>query len=143
MKFFAPCMLLIVSCFINGSAQQSRCNGNCVQTVRGLLDASYRGFSTGWTEKQNHRLGDRVGVAIQQIYKGRSLYSADHIRTFLPVIEEAFKYPNLIENPEDKTPNVSLALLLRLRNRVKDHFLNMEITKTLNAIQFGTKETSQ
>jgi hypothetical protein len=110
-----------------------------VQTVRGLLDASYRGFSTGWTEKQNYRLGDRVGVAIQQIYRGKSLYNATNIRTFLPLIQEAFRYPDLIENPEDKTPIFSLALLRRLKGRVKDHFLNMEITKTLNVVQFGTK----
>ncbi len=140
MRLFAACLLLIVACSINGVAQQSRCNRDCLQTVRGLLDASYRGFSTGWTEKQNHRLGDRVGAAIQQIYQGKSLYKADHIRTFLPVMEEAFKYPDLIENPEDKTPIISVALLRRLKGGVKDHFLNMEITKTLNVIQFHTKK---
>jgi hypothetical protein len=100
-----------------------------------LLKESYLGFSTGFGEKANNRLGDRVGVAILKIYRGRALNKPDAIRTFLPAIDAAFKYQHLIRDQKDRQPNVTLALLRRLESRIKDHFLNQEITKTLNLIE--------
>jgi hypothetical protein len=118
-------------------AQQPQCDKECIQTVRGMLKASYEGFSISYLDKANSRLGDKVGVAILEIYKGKALYKPDNIRTFLPVIQLAFKYPDMIENPSDKNSKVTAALLRRLKRRIKDHFLNLEITRTLNVVQFS------
>ncbi len=117
--------------------QQPQCDKECVQEVRGMLKASYDGFSLSWLDKANSRLGDKIGVAVLEIYKGKALYKPDNIRTFLPVIQLAFKYPDMIESSSDKNPKVTLALLRRLKSRIKDHFLNLEITRTLNVVQFS------
>jgi hypothetical protein len=128
---------LIFSASANGLAQKTQCDKDCVKTVRGLLKASYDGFSTGWLEKANSRLGDKVGAAIIKIYRGRALYKPDNIRTFLPVIQMAFRDTDMIENPQDKNPIVTASLLRRLQRRTKDHFLSMDITKTLNVVIFS------
>src|SRR5689334_11826857 len=70
--------------------QTSKCDKKCVATVRDLLKLSYIGFSSSWPEKNNFELGDKAGVAILQIYKGKSFYKPDNIRTYLPVLRNAF-----------------------------------------------------
>ena len=140
MKYgFSALFVLAIVFGVSGTslAQQSQCDKDCVQTVRGLLKASYDGISISWLEKENSRLGDKVGVAILKIYRGKALNKPDNIRTFLPVIQLAFKDPEMIENSEDKNPKVTAALLRRLKRRIKDHFLNLEITRTLNVVQFS------
>ncbi|SRR6266436_3709021 len=117
-----------------------QCDKDCIRTVRALLKASYMGVSVSWLEKANDRLGDKIGAAVIKIYRGRSLYQPDNIRTFLPVIQEAFKYPEMIQNSSDKNPRVTIALLHRLQMRIKDHFLHLEITRTLNEVMFTAKK---
>jgi hypothetical protein len=135
--------LLFIFCVgAEGLAQQPSCDRACVQSVRGLLQESYHGFSSGWGEKANNRLGDKVGVAILHIFKRKALYKPDNIRTFLPVIQQAFKYPDMIESTEDRNPRVTTALLRRLKRKIKDHFLNLEITRALNLVQFSSQRAA-
>jgi hypothetical protein len=131
---------MIFSFSASARAQQPQCDKDCIHTVRGILKASYLGYSISFLDKANDRLGDKIGVAVLKIYPGKSLYRPDNIRTFLPVIQEAFKYPELIENPSDKNPMMTIALLHKLQRRVKDHFLRMDITKTLNVVMFTAKK---
>ncbi len=98
---------------------------------------SYIGISLSWLEKSNYGRGDKIGVAIPRIYKGKKLYNADNIRTFLPVIQDSFAYRSAIDLESDRHPKVAIALLKRLKARIKDHFLNREITNTLNGIMFS------
>ena len=135
---FVAAILLVFS--ESALAQEPQCDKECIQEVRAILKASYMGASISWLDKANDRLGDKIGVAVIKIYPGKSLYHADNIRTFLPVIQEAFKYPELIENPSDKNPRVTIALLHRLQIRIKDHFLHLEITRSLNEVMFATKK---
>ncbi len=121
-------------------AQEPQCDKDCIRTVRAILKVSYMGGSVSWLDKANDRLGDKIGVAVIKIYPGKSLYQPDNIRTFLPVIQEAFKYPEMIENSSDKNPRVTIALLHRLQMRIKDHFLHLEITRTLNEVMFTAKK---
>jgi hypothetical protein len=134
-------MLLVFSCGAVGIAQQPECNQDCVQSVRDLLKWSYYGFSSGFQDKANYRLGDKVGAAVLRIYKGNALYKPDNIRTFLLVMQRAFMYPDAIKDPRDKDPRVTAALLRRLKNRIKDHILNLEITRTLNVITIEKQQT--
>jgi hypothetical protein len=136
--FSVSIITAITACFsASASAQQPQCDQDCIRTVRGILKASYMGASISWLDKANDRLGDKIGVAVLKIYPGKSLYKADHIRTFLPVIREAFSYPEVIEDARDKNPIVTVALLRKLQRRVKDHFLHLEIARTLNALMFA------
>jgi hypothetical protein len=117
-------------------AQRPDCDKQCVSEVRGMLKVSYMGGSVSWLDKANARLGDKVGVAIFKIYQGRSLYKPDNIRTFLPVIQQAFESPEMIELVEHRNPLVTQPLLEKLQRRIKDHFLHLEITRTLNVVKF-------
>jgi len=132
-------IVFVVSTSSASPGQGTECDDECVKSVRAILNESYQGFSSGFTEKANNRLGDKVGVALLKIYPGRALYRPDNIRTFLPVIDAAFKYPNLILDPQARHGSVTLPLLHRLQNKIKDHFLHLEITKTLNAVEYYTR----
>jgi hypothetical protein len=136
-----PLSVVFVGAIILGAtsascAQRPECDRACVRDVRDLLKGSYLGISTSWAEKGNMRLGDKAGVAVLKIYRGQALYKPDNIRTFLPVLQLAFRDPNMIVNLPDRNPVVTMSLLRNLKRRVKDHFLNAEITKTLNIILF-------
>ncbi len=132
---FVP--MILFSCSFNSYGQRPTCDVECMRTVRNLLKASYSGVSLSWLEKSNYRLGDKIGVALPKIYKGKSLYNADNIRTFLPVIKDSFFDRSMIDVESDRYAKVTIALLKRLKVRVKDHFLNREITLTLNGLMFS------
>jgi hypothetical protein len=134
-------IVLVVSTSSASLAQGTECGNECVRTVRVILNESYQGYSSGFVEKANNRLGDKVGVALLKIYPGKAMYEPDNIRTFLPVIDAAFKYPDMIRDPQDRHANVTLPLLHRLQNKIKDHFLHQEITKTVNAVEYYTRTT--
>ena len=135
-------LVLVVITSSVSLGQGTECDNECIRTVRAILNESYLGFSSGFMEKANNRLGDKIGVALLKIYPGKALNKPDNIRTFLPVIDGAFKYPDLIGDPQDRRANVTLPLLRRLQNRIKDHFLHQEITKTLNAVEYYTRTTN-
>ena len=97
------------------------------------------GASISWLDKANNRLGDKIGAAVIKIYSGNPCIGQITF-AFLPVIQEAFKYPEMIQNSSDKNPRVTIALLHRLQKRIKDHFLHLEITRTLNEVMFATKK---
>ena len=134
-------IVLVVSTPSASLGQATECDNECIRTVRAILNESYLGFSSGFMETANNRLGDKIGVALLKIYPGKALNKPDNVRTFLPVIDRAFKYPDLIRDP-DRHANMTLTLLGRLQNRIKDHFLHQEITKTLNAVEYYTRTTN-
>src|SRR5258708_2956168 len=114
-------IIFVVSTSSANPGQGTECGDECVKSVRAILKESYHGFSSGFMEKANNRLGDKVGVALLKICPGRALYKPDNIRAFLPVIDAAFKYPNLILDPQARQASVTLPLLHRLQNKIKDH----------------------
>jgi hypothetical protein len=132
---FVP--MILFSCTFDSYGQRPTCDSECMRTVRNLLKASYIGVSLTWLEKANYSLGDKIGVAVPKIYKGKSLYTADNIRTFLPVIKDSFFDRSMIDQESERNARVTIALLKRLQARVKDHFLNREITLTLNGLMFS------
>lgn len=93
------------------------------------------GFSSGISEKQTSRLGDRISIALLKIHSEKELKDPDRIRKFLPLIEECFQYPNLISIPEDQKPRVTLVLLRVLRMDARDENLKKEILRTEKSIR--------
>src|SRR5713101_7279002 len=78
-----------------------------VTVVKDLLKQP-SGFSSSFSEKQVYRLGDRVSIALLKIHSENELKDPNRIRKFLPLIEEAFRIPNLISIREDQKPRVTL-----------------------------------
>jgi len=52
-----------------------------VRTVRNLLRES-GGFSTGFSEKQSNRLGDRIAMALLEIYSEEEIVNPQNVRRF-------------------------------------------------------------
>jgi hypothetical protein len=74
-------------------------------------------FST--TEKILNRGGDGVAVTLIHII-GQSTVSDQQIERICSILETAFRYPQLIVNLKDRTPDVSLLLLQSDKLRTND-----------------------
>jgi hypothetical protein len=131
--FLLACILLIT---ISGSAQE-RDDPYSVQSVKILLQ-SPKDFSTGFSEKQVNRLGDRVSVALLKIFDSNEMTKTENIRTFLPLIRSSFSYPDLIAIPEDRTPKVTLFLLGCLEDKVEDGTLKAELLQLITFVKAKT-----
>src|SRR5712664_4860779 len=77
-----------------------RCSSNCVQTVRKLIRAREHRVELSWLQKENQRLGDSVSLALLKIYGQRRISKPRNIQAFLPIIKEAFHYPDLISDSD-------------------------------------------
>jgi len=108
-----------------------------VRTVEDLLQQP-SGFSSGFSEKQSDRLGDRVSIALLKIFNGNELEDPQNIRRFLPIIRSSFLYPNLIPTQYRK-PKVTLPLLARLERRVADVKLKSEISAVAGFVKEQTR----
>jgi hypothetical protein len=89
------------------------------------------GISTGYGEKQSYRLGDKVAIALPKIYSDRNIAKPKNVRIFLPVIKTAFLHPDLISDPEDRSPTVTLGFLRNLESTAKESALKREISETI------------
>lgn len=124
------------------TTHSSRCDANCTRIVKRLLQESALGISTGYGEKQNYRLGDKVAVALLKIYGERGIVKSKNIKVFLPVIRAAFLHPDLISNLEDRSPTVTLRFLRDLESKVKDPALKGEISEAIAFVLEHTKDSS-
>ena len=107
-----------------------------VRAVKTLLQQP-SGFSSGFSEKQENRLGDRVSVALLKIFSQEELRDPQNIRKFLPVIRSSFLNPKLIPAAYRK-PKVTLPLLARLEGQVDDAKLKSDITELMQFIREQT-----
>jgi len=107
-----------------------------VVAVQALLEQP-TGFSSGFSEKESNRLGDRVAIALQKIFNKQELQSPENIQKFLPVIRSAFLYPELIPKAY-KMPKVTIALLSRLERDVNDAQIKRDIS---DVRQFVVEQT--
>ncbi len=126
-------------------AQESkRCDSSCINSVKSLISDSrlangQSGYFSSWSEKAAHRLGDRVTVGIIKVFRKSALKKPQSIKIILPVIREAFSYPELIVREEDRTPGVSLTFLRNLEDNVQDDSLKKEISELIRFIQQKTE----
>jgi hypothetical protein len=133
-KYLVFVLLLLVLGTPSASAQTSRCDQECIKTVKELLRGQRLGVFTGWHEKGNGRLGDSAAVGIQKIFPNGKALASENIRLYLPIIIKAFQNKQMIEKPENRRPNVTLQLLKRLRTNVDDPILRQEIERTIASL---------
>jgi hypothetical protein len=93
------------------------------------------GFSSGISEKIVERLGDRVSIALLKIYTEDELTDANTFRRFLPLIEDAFRFRDLISIPEDRRPRVTVIFLEFLQMRTANAALKSDIMKTEGVVR--------
>lgn len=133
------CLLLcsVILIFSTGIAQSKlddrKGDTPLVRTVRSLLRQP-AGFSSSFSEKQAHRLGDKVSLGLLKIYNEEELSNPQNISIFLPAIRASFLYPDLIA-AGDRRPRVTLPLLARIGKKVGDPALKREIDTLINFIK--------
>jgi hypothetical protein len=82
-----------------------------------------------------------VAVALQKIYSDENIAKSKNIKIFLPVIRAAFLHPEVISNPEDIDPKVTLRLLRDLKDRTKDPALKSQISEAIGWLLEHSKTT--
>jgi hypothetical protein len=112
-----------------------------VRDVDEAITEHKHGYSLGFADKHVDRLGDRVSIALLKLYNEAQLKDSQTVRGFLPVVLEAFKYPQLIDIPADKEPRVTNYLLEHLEREVSDPVLKKEISNVRKTIQDLTAKT--
>jgi hypothetical protein len=108
-----------------------------VRAVKELLKQPV-GFSSGFSEKQVQRLGDRLSIALLKIYSEEELTNPESIKRYLPLVQDAFRFPKLVPLSEDRQPRVTLVLLEFLLSRTRDENLKKQISTTERIIREGT-----
>lgn len=97
-----------------------------------------RNFSSGFSEKQLNRLGDKVSIAILKIYGDEQLKDPHNIEAILPLIHRAFDAPQVIAVESDKHPRVTLLLLRSLETDLKNQELKTQLSDLINFVQQKT-----
>jgi hypothetical protein len=138
---YDQCLLTAQATLRDSSERDPRCDDECVNIVRGLLELGSIGFSVSYLEKQNDRLGDRVGVALLRIFSEKDIADPDNVKIFLPVIREAFLYPEFVSRPENRIPTTTLPLLRDLERRLKGNpAMEKEISETISSLLENKKQ---
>ncbi len=140
-RFFAVCAVVLFLGAIPsfGNADEDPYSAQAVAEVLKLP----AGFSTGTSEKAVARLGDRVSIALMKIYREDELKDPTVVRGFLPVIENAFRFRDLIVIPEDRQPQVTLIFLAFLQTQTGDASLKIDIMKTEGVVRNETSRGSE
>jgi len=124
--------LLLALSFSQGGDQHEDYS---VRDVDEAITEHKHGYSLGFADKHVDRLGDRVSIALLKLYTETELKDSQKVREFLPIVLEAFKYPQLIAIPADKEPRVTKYLLEHLEREVSDPSLKKEISNVRKTIQ--------
>jgi hypothetical protein len=96
----------------------------------------------GFSQKYLARLGDGVSIAILKLLDKDALSKPETVRDFLPIIRDAFAFPELISIETDKTPRVTLFLLDYLGGKVTDLETTRQIHETVEFVKGKEASTS-
>jgi|SRR5690348_8476797 len=135
----AACLLLILAASMSsGQHRGNKSEDNYpIDLVRSAmkLNTMYERVVVSPVQKNIHRLGDSVSIAILKIFDNEQLRSPSTVESFLPVIREAFARPDLIANVTDRAPRITLFLLTTLSGDTTNARLNEDIQKTIAYVE--------
>lgn len=106
-----------------------------VNLVQSAIKMYAQGIHVSILDKRLRRLGDQVSIALIKIYSVDELSKPETVRSFLPVIQEAFSNPPAITQETDKKPSVTLILLKYLRGSITDVQTQQSIDNTIKSVQ--------
>lgn len=129
--------VIAVACAIPTWGSPAEDDPYSMKVVRELLKQP-SGFSSGFSEKQVARMGDRMSIALLKIYRENEVTRPENVRLYLPLIVESFRSRNLISSPEDRKPQVTLVLLGYLEATVTDPTLKKSIRSARAEIENET-----
>lgn len=126
-------LILIFFVYLNTEAQE-KSEDYSIPIVKNLLQQP-QGVSTGFSEKQLDRLGDRISIALIKILSEQDLKDPERIRRVLPLIRNAFAAPSVVPVAEDREPKVTMLLLKYWLNEVADSSLKQDISQLLTTLK--------
>ena len=94
----------------------------------------------GFSQKRLPELGDRVSVALLKLLPVQRLSDLETIRTFLPIIRDAFAETRFVSVKADKRPQVTLFLLDYLQQRIIDDQIQLDIQQTIEFVKEKTED---
>jgi hypothetical protein len=100
------------------------------EDVQNVVKVAYASDQFMWdsgSDKVTHRGGDEVAVALVHVI-GPSPVTDLGIERICNLLNEAFRFPDLIEKPRDRNPDVSLLLLESSRLRTNNPALREKIS---------------
>jgi hypothetical protein len=106
------------------------------------LNTNGRKYISSHTNKQLSRLGDTVSVALVKLLYPSALLDTLNLEAVLSTLKIAFAYPDLIERPEDRQPQVALLLLDYLRANIAEPSLANRVLDTQAFLKLRLKSHS-
>jgi hypothetical protein len=81
------------------------------------------------------RLGDAVAIALVKVMNLEDLLKPNVVRELLPIIQQAFIDVDIVKEPSDRQPKVTLLLLSHLRQCVPDEDVRAKIRTTIEFVR--------
>lgn len=100
-------------------------------------------LSVSFIERQIHRMGDGMGIALLKIYSPDELRDEKLATAYLPLIRMAFSYPEAITRPEDHKPDVTLFFLKSLNTDNWSPALKEEAADLISFLETGAENRTR
>ncbi len=138
MRISIFCLLFVMGVAGTVKAQEAQTEPYSINLVRSAVKLHAQGAYVSIVEKRLPRLGDQVSIALIKIYSADELSKPETIRSFLPVIQDAFSAPQDIAQEADKKADVTLFLLKSLQRSVQDSQILRGIADTIGYVETRT-----
>jgi hypothetical protein len=127
------CSVLLFAIAASSQGPTEDADPYSLSLVRSVLkmNASGQRVVHGWSVKGLSRLGDRVSVALLKVLDTSDLTNPSTIRSYLPIIRQAFDQPQLITVQSDKKPRVTLFFLETLLQTVGDDKTEQDLREAI------------
>lgn len=125
-----------MSCEERAAIEVVKCNDDCLGMLQHVVQMERLGGSTGWSEKWNPRLGDRVASGLLRIGNEHSADGAE-IRVYLRVMRTAFSHPCYIDDAKSIRPRGTLAFLRWLSTHYPE--LQSEIRGVIDDLEVAAR----
>jgi hypothetical protein len=125
------CAVLLLAGSLGGQSEEDDYYSVRVVTDALKMRSGGQRIVHSWTQKYLARLGDRVSIALLKLLNEHDLENPETVKSFLPVIRDAFDQMESISVGEDKEPKVTLFLLSALDRKIGDPEAQQEIRQTI------------
>jgi hypothetical protein len=138
MRISIVCLLFVIGVAGTVKAQEAQTEPYSINLVQSALKLHAQGAYVSIVEKRLPRLGDQVSIALIKIYSADEMSKPETIRSFLPIIQDAFSTPQAIAQEVDRKPGVTFILLKYLQGSVTDVQTQRSIEDTIKFVRGKT-----
>ena len=134
MKLFMAILFLML-CFSSSMIGQSEeADPYSVKLVQAALRTRSGGLIIAKVQTHLARIGDGAAIALLKIFNEAELTDPQTVKSFLPIIRDAFSQPQFISVDIDRKPMVTLFLLKQLQRNITDTQTEIAIEETVKFV---------